>query len=62
MGDTTANIASTSKYLIIDDELPGRELIALHLTQFPEFEVIASCNSAIEAHHLHVANRLICYF
>lgn len=35
--------------LIIDDEELGRELIATHLAQLPNFEVVALCASAIEA-------------
>lgn len=35
--------------LIIDDEALGRELIATHLAQFEQFELVASCASAIEA-------------
>lgn len=40
-----------SKYscLIVDDEELARELLASHLSQFNEFELIASCASAIEA-------------
>ncbi|MEO0421753.1 MAG: response regulator transcription factor [Pseudomonadota bacterium] len=35
--------------LIVDDEALGRELISTHLEQFPQFEVVASCASAVEA-------------
>ncbi|MEM9384946.1 MAG: response regulator transcription factor [Pseudomonadota bacterium] len=35
--------------LIVDDEALGRELIGTHLEQFPQFEVAASCASAVEA-------------
>ncbi len=35
--------------LIVDDEALGRELIGTHLEQFPQFELIASCASAVEA-------------
>ncbi|MEL6186192.1 MAG: LytTR family DNA-binding domain-containing protein [Myxococcota bacterium] len=35
--------------LIVDDEALGRELIASHLSQLPQFEVVAMCASAIEA-------------
>ncbi len=35
--------------LIVDDEELARELIATHLAQLPEFEVVASCASALEA-------------
>jgi len=37
------------KCLIVDDEELARELIATHLGQLPEFEIVASCASAIEA-------------
>ncbi len=40
---------SQYKCLIVDDEELARELIASHLSQFSEFEVIACCESAIEA-------------
>ena len=35
--------------LIVDDEELARELIATHLAQLAEFEVVATCASAIEA-------------
>jgi len=35
--------------LIVDDEKLARELIATHLEQLDQFELIASCSSAIEA-------------
>ncbi|MGD1893341.1 MAG: LytR/AlgR family response regulator transcription factor [Cyclobacteriaceae bacterium] len=35
--------------LIIDDEELARELVATHLAQLPEFEVVATCASALEA-------------
>ncbi|KPV93780.1 Transcriptional regulatory protein YpdB [Pseudoalteromonas sp. P1-9] len=38
--------------IIVDDEALGRELIEMHLAQFAEFELVASCSSAIEAHQL----------
>lgn len=38
--------------LIIDDESLGRELIAAHLKQFPQFEIVSMCSSAIEASHI----------
>ncbi|WP_421976314.1 LytR/AlgR family response regulator transcription factor [Roseivirga seohaensis] len=37
------------KCLIIDDEELARELIENHLVQLPDFNLIASCSSAIEA-------------
>ena len=37
------------KCLIVDDEELARELIATHLNQLPDFEIIATCASAIEA-------------
>ncbi|MEM7691763.1 MAG: LytTR family DNA-binding domain-containing protein [Pseudomonadota bacterium] len=35
--------------LIVDDESLGRDLIAAHLAQLPQFELTASCADAIEA-------------
>lgn len=35
--------------LIIDDEPLARELIETYLDKLPDFELIASCSSAIEA-------------
>lgn len=35
--------------LVIDDEELARELIASHLSQLPQFELVATCASAIEA-------------
>ncbi|MEM1356778.1 MAG: LytTR family DNA-binding domain-containing protein [Bacteroidota bacterium] len=40
----------THRCLIVDDEELARELIASHLSQLPQFELAASCASAIEAH------------
>jgi len=37
------------KCLIVDDEELARELIATHVSQLPDFEVVAICASAIEA-------------
>jgi DNA-binding LytR/AlgR family response regulator len=37
------------KCLIVDDEELARELIATHLNQLPDFKIIATCASAIEA-------------
>ncbi|MFD2567317.1 LytR/AlgR family response regulator transcription factor [Pseudotenacibaculum haliotis] len=37
------------KCLIIDDEKLARGLIQTHLSQLDDFELVASCNSAIEA-------------
>lgn len=39
----------TYKCLIIDDEELARELIATHLSRLPDFKVVASCASALEA-------------
>jgi DNA-binding LytR/AlgR family response regulator len=39
----------TSKCLIIDDEKLARRLMEAHLSQLDDFELIASCSSAIEA-------------
>lgn len=38
------------KCLVIDDEDLARELIETHLSQLDNFEIVASCSSAIEAH------------
>ncbi|MFK7956871.1 MAG: LytR/AlgR family response regulator transcription factor [Lysobacterales bacterium] len=35
--------------LIVDDEVLARELVETHLAQLPQFELVASCSSAIEA-------------
>lgn len=35
--------------IIVDDEELGRDLVAAHLQQLEDFEVVASCASAIEA-------------
>ncbi len=40
----------TYKCIIVDDEELARELIESHLSQLDNFELIASCASAIEAH------------
>jgi len=42
---------STRRYrcVVIDDEALGRELIATHLNQLDQFQLVASCASAIEA-------------
>jgi two-component system LytT family response regulator len=37
------------KCLIVDDEELARELIATHISQLPDFEIVAICASAIEA-------------
>jgi DNA-binding LytR/AlgR family response regulator len=37
------------KCLIVDDEELARELIETHLKQLPDFEIVATCASAIEA-------------
>jgi DNA-binding LytR/AlgR family response regulator len=37
------------KCLIVDDEELARELIATHVQQLPDFEIVALCASAIEA-------------
>jgi len=37
------------KCLIVDDEELARELIATHVSQLPDFEIVAICASAIEA-------------
>lgn len=40
---------ATVKCLVVDDEALARELIETHLAQVPNFEIVASCSSAIEA-------------
>ncbi|MFC3193346.1 LytR/AlgR family response regulator transcription factor [Marinicella sediminis] len=40
---------STIKCLIVDDEKLARDLIEAHLQQLTDFELVASCASAIEA-------------
>ncbi len=35
--------------IVVDDEVLGRELIASHLSHLPQFDLVASCASAIEA-------------
>lgn len=40
------------KCLIVDDEELARELIATHLSKLNDFELVASCNSALEAHNI----------
>ena len=35
--------------LIVDDEELGRQLIATHLQQLPQFQLVAQCRSAVEA-------------
>ncbi|WCO00306.1 LytR/AlgR family response regulator transcription factor [Psychroserpens ponticola] len=40
------------KCLIVDDEELARRLITRHLNQLPDFEIIASCGSAIEANSI----------
>lgn len=40
------------KCLIVDDEELARELIKTHLSSLAEFELVASCTSAIEAYNV----------
>lgn len=40
------------KCIVVDDEELARELIERHLSQLDHFELIASCSSAVEAHHV----------
>ncbi|MEM8968539.1 MAG: LytTR family DNA-binding domain-containing protein [Bacteroidota bacterium] len=44
--------------LIIDDEELARELVATHLAQLPEFEVVAACASALEARRVLQQNAI----
>ncbi|MEM6395011.1 MAG: response regulator transcription factor [Bacteroidota bacterium] len=39
----------THRCLVIDDEALARELMATHLGQLPEFELVGSCATALEA-------------
>ena len=39
----------TYKCVIIDDEALARKLMTTHLSQLDDFELVASCSSAIEA-------------
>ncbi|MEM9928910.1 MAG: LytTR family DNA-binding domain-containing protein [Bacteroidota bacterium] len=39
----------THRCLVVDDEALARELIVTHLSQLPDFEVVTTCASAIEA-------------
>jgi DNA-binding LytR/AlgR family response regulator len=38
-----------TRCLIVDDEEPARELIKMHLSGLPDFEVVASLNNALDA-------------
>lgn len=40
------------KCLIVDDEELARELIETHLSQLDNFQIVASCASALEAHKI----------
>lgn len=40
------------KCLIVDDEPLARELVAAHLSQWPQFKLVAACGSAIEANQI----------
>jgi len=40
------------KCLIVDDEELARELIETHLSQLDNFQIVASCTSALEAHKI----------
>lgn len=40
------------KCLIVDDEALARELVATHLAQLDDFEVVASCANAMEARRI----------
>ncbi|WP_196888433.1 LytR/AlgR family response regulator transcription factor [Aureivirga sp. CE67] len=46
------------KCLIIDDEALARELLETHLSQLDDFELIASCASAIEASRILQENTI----
>ncbi len=44
------------KCVIVDDEELARELIETHLSQLDDFELVASCESALEANKVLAAN------
>ena len=44
------------KCVIVDDEELARRLIKVHLSQLKDFEIIASCESAIEAYDVLTSN------
>ena len=44
------------KCLIVDDEELARELMVTHISQFPDFEIVSVCHSAIDAHRVLKAN------
>jgi two-component system, LytTR family, response regulator len=46
------------KCLIVDDEELARELIATHLSHLEEFEIIATCKSAIEAQKIVLQQKI----
>ena len=35
--------------LLVDDEAPALDLLKKHLSELPEFKIVAACNSAIDA-------------
>lgn len=49
---------SQIKCLIVDDEELARELIESHLSQLDDFEVVASCASAIDASNVLKSNHI----
>lgn len=48
----------TYKCLIVDDEELARELIDSHLSKLNDFELVASCSSALEAHKVLKENHV----
>jgi len=46
------------KCLIVDDEELARGLIENHLSKFEDFELVASCDSALEAHRVLKENKV----
>lgn len=46
------------KCLIVDDEELARELIESHLSKLNDFELVASCSSALEAHKIISENEV----
>jgi len=48
----------TYNCLIVDDELHARELIRMHVSQLPEFNIVGECESALEASSILRENKV----
>lgn len=46
------------KCIIVDDEEPARDLIKNHLSKFDDFEIVATCNNAIEVSNILLAKKV----